>query len=163
MIEKQKFKSSRIGKIISVGPLEINSGFDLLIQSWINVNEKLEIIGKGSQESSLNELVKSYGLDKKIKIEKDVSVKKINQRFQITKCLIIPYLKEENLDLIHQALNYEIPIIGTDLNEISKIIPREFLAKPKDLNSLQSVIEEMIPMLSQFDLSAIKRAVIENY
>jgi len=163
VIEKQKFKSSRIGKIISVGPLEINSGFDLLIQSWINVNEKLEIIGKGSQESSLNELVKSYGLDKKIKIEKDVSVKKINQRFQITKCLIIPYLKEENLDLIHQALNYEIPIIGTDLNEISKIIPREFLAKPKDLNSLQSVIEEMIPMLSQFDLSAIKRAVIENY
>ena len=163
MIEKQKFKSSRRGKIISVGPLEINSGFDLLIQSWINVNEKLEIIGKGSQESSLNELVKSYGLDKKIKIEKDVSVKKINQRFQITKCLIIPYLKEENLDLVHQALNYEIPIIGTDLHEISKIIPREFLAKPKDLNSLQSVIEEMIPMLSQFDLSAIKRAVIENY
>ena len=163
MIEKQKFKSSRIGKIISVGPLEINSGFDLLIQSWVNVNEKLEIIGKGSQESSLNELVKSYGLDKKIKIEKDVSVKKINERFQIAKCLIIPYLKEENLDLIHQALNYEIPIIGTDLNEISKIIPREFLAKPKDLNSLQSVIEEMIPMLSQFDLSAIKRAVIENY
>ena len=163
MIEKQKFKSSRRGKIISVGPLEINSGFDLLIQSWVNVNEKLEIIGKGSQESSLNELVKSYGLDKKIKIEKDVSVKKINERFQIAKCLIIPYLKEENLDLIRQALNYEIPIIGTDLHEISKIIPREFLATPKDLNSLQSVIEEIVPMLSQFDISAIKRAVIENY
>ena len=163
MIDKQKFKSSKRGKIISVGPLEINSGFDLLIQSWINIDEKLEIIGKGSQESSLNELIKSYGLDKKIKIEKDVSVKKINERFQIAKCLIIPYLKEENLDLIRQALNYEIPIIGTDLDEISKIIPREFLAKSKDLNSLQSVIEEMIPMLSQFDLSAIKRAVIENY
>ena len=163
MIEKQKFKSSRRGKIISVGPLEINSGFDLLIQSWINVNEKLEIIGKGSQESSLNELVQSYGLDKKIKIERNDSVKKIYEKFQIAKCLIIPYLKEENLDLIRQALNYEIPIIGTDLHEISKIIPREFLAKPKDLNSLQSVIEEMIPMLSQFDLSAIKRAVIENY
>ena len=163
MVDKQKLKSSKRGKIISVGPLEINSGFDLLIQSWINIDEKLEIIGKGSQESSLNELIKSYGLDKKIKIEKDVSVKKINERFQIAKCLIIPYLKEENLDLIRQALNYEIPIIGTDLHEISKIIPREFLAKPKDLNSLQSVIEEMIPMLSQFDLSAIKRAVIENY
>jgi len=163
VIEKQKFKSSRRGKIISVGPLEINSGFDLLIQSWINVNEKLEIIGKGSQESSLNELVQSYGLDKKIKIERNDSVKKIYEKFQIAKCLIIPYLKEENLDLVHQALNYEIPIIGTDLHEISKIIPREFLAKPKDLNSLQSVIEEMIPMISQFDLSAIKRAVIENY
>ena len=163
MIDKQKLKSSKRGKIISVGPLEINSGFDLLIRSWINIDEKLEIIGKGSQESSLNKLIKSYGLDKKIKIEKHVSVKKINKRFQIAKCLIIPYLKEENLDLIHQALNYEIPIIGTDLHEISKIIPREFLAKPKDLNSLQSVIEEMIPILSQFDLSAIKRAVIENY
>ena len=163
MIDKQKFKSSKKGKIISVGPLEINSGFDLLIQSWINVNEKLEIIGKGSQESTLNKLIKSHNLNKKIKIEKNNSVKKINERFQIAKCLIIPYLEEENLDLIRQALNYEIPIIGTDLHEISKIIPREFLAKPKNLNSLKSVIEEMIPMLSQFDLSAIKRAVIENY
>ena len=163
MIDKQKFKSSKKGKIISVGPLEINSGFDLLIQSWINVNEKLEIIGKGSQESSLNKLIKSHDLNKKIKIERNNSVKKINERFQIAKCLIIPYLEEENLDLIHQALNYEIPIIGTDLNEISKMIPTEFLAKPKNLNSLKSVIEEMIPMLSQFDLSAIKRAVIENY
>ena len=163
MIDKQKFKSSKKGEIISIGPLEINSGFDLLIQSWINIDEKLEIIGKGSQESSLNELIKSNDLDKKIKIEKDVSVRKICEKFQNAKCLIIPYLKEENLDLICQALNYEIPIIGTDLHEISKIIPREFLAKPEDLNSLQSVIEEMIPMLSQFDLSAIKRAVIENY
>ena len=163
MIEKQKFKSSRRGKIISVGPLEINSGFDLLIRSWINIDEKLEIIGKGSQEFSLNKLIKSYDLDKKIKIEGNDSVKKIYEKFQNAKCLIIPYIKEENLDLIRQALNYEIPIIGTDLHEISKIIPREVLAKPKDLNSLQSVIEEMIPMLSQFDLSAIKRAVIENY
>ena len=163
MIDKQKLKSSKRGKIISVGPLEINSGFDLLIQSWINIDEKLEIIGKGSQEFSLNKLIKSYDLDKKIKIEGNDSVKKIYEKFQNAKCLIIPYIKEENLDLIRQALNYEIPIIGTDLHEISKIIPREFLAKPKDLNSLQSVIEEMIPMLSQFDLLAIKRAVIENY
>ena len=163
MIDKQEFKSLKNGKIISVGPLEINSGFDLLIQSWINIDEKLEIIGKGSQESSLNELIKSNGLDKKIEIERNDSAKKIYEKFQNAKCLIIPYLKEENLDLIRQAMNYEIPIIGTDLHEISKIIPREFLAKPKDLNSLQSVIEEMIPMLSQFDLSAIKRAVIENY
>tara|TARA_A100001011_G_scaffold72856_1_gene74732 strand:- start:727 stop:1218 length:492 start_codon:yes stop_codon:yes gene_type:complete len=163
VIDNQKFKSSKNGKIISVGPLEINSGFDLLIQSWINIDEKLEIIGKGSQESSLNELIKSNGLDNKIKIERNDSVKKIYEKFQNAKCLIIPYLKEENVDLIRQALNYEIPIIGTDLHEISKIIPREFLATPKDLNSLQSVIEEIIPMLSQFDLSAIKRAVIENY
>ena len=163
MIDKQKLKSSKRGKIISVGPLEINSGFDLLIRSWINIDEKLEIIGKGSQEFSLNKLIKSYDLDKKIKIEGNDSVKKIYEKFQNAKCLIIPYIKEENLDLIRQALNYEIPIIGTDLHEISKIIPREFLAKPKDLKSLQSVIEEMIPMLSQFDLSAIKRAVIENY
>ena len=163
MIDKQKFKSSKRGKIISVGPLEINSGFDFLIQAWINIDEKLEIIGKGSQESLLNELIKSNGLDKKIKIEKNDSVKKIYEKFQNVKCLIIPYLKEENPDLIRQALNYEIPIIGTDLHEISKIIPREFLAKPKDLNSLRSVIEEMIPLISQFDLSAIKRAVIKNY
>lgn len=162
MIDKNKFKSSRKGRIISVGPLENNSGFNLLIQSWTNVNEKLEIIGQGSQESKLNKLIKSNSLENKIKIVVDDSSEIINKKFQVTKCLIIPYLKNENLNLIHQALNYEIPIIGTNLNEISKIIPIEFLAESNNLDSLRSVIEEMIPLLPQLDLSAIKKSVIEN-
>ena len=163
MVNREKFKSTRKGEIISVGPLEDNSGFDLLIQSWVDINEKLEIIGKGSQESILKELINSNGLENKIKIEIIDSSKKISNKFHDARCIIIPYLKDENLNLIHQALNYEIPIIGTNLNEISKIIPKEFLAKPKDINSLKSVIKEIIPLLSQFDLSAIKKAVIENY
>ena len=150
-----------MGEIISIGPLEDNSGFDLLIQSWVDINEKLEIIGKGSQEFMLKELINSNGLENKIKIID--SSKKISNKFHDARCIIIPYLKDENLNLIHQALNYEIPIIGTNLNEISKIIPKEFLAKPKDINSLKSVIKEIIPLLSQLDLSAIKKAVIENY
>ena len=40
VINREKFQSSRKGKIISVGPLEDNSGFDLLIQSWVDINEK---------------------------------------------------------------------------------------------------------------------------
>ena len=163
MINRKKFQSSRKGEVISVGPLEDNSGFDFLIRSWININEKLEIIGKGSQESMLKELIKFNGLENKIKIEIDDSSEIISSKFQDARCIIIPYLKDENLHLIHQALNYEIPIIGTNLNEISKIIPREFLAKPKDVNSLQLVIKEIIPLLSQLDLSAIKKAIIENY
>mgnify|MGYP001350631871 FL=1 len=163
MVNREKFKSTRKGEIISVGPLEDNSGFDLLIQSWVDINEKLEIIGKGSQESMLKELINSNGLENKINIEIIDSSKKISKKFHDARCIIIPYLKDENLNLIHQALNYEIPIIGTNLNEISKIIPKEFLAKPKDINSLKSVIKEIIPLLSQFDLSAIKKAVIENY
>jgi len=163
VINRQKSKSSRKGEIISVGPLEDNSGFDLLIRSWVNINEKLEIVGKGNQESMLKELIKSNGLENKIKIEVIDSSEIIINKFQDARCIIIPYLKDENLDLIHQALNYEIPIIGTNLNEISKIIPREFLAKPNDQNSLQSIIKEIIPILSQFDLSAVKKAVVENY
>ena len=163
MVNRKKFKSTRKGEIISVGPLEDNSGFDLLIQSWVDINEKLEIIGKGSQESMLKELINSNGLENKINIEIIDSSKKISKKFHDARCIIIPYLKDENLNLIHQALNYEIPIIGTNLNEISKIIPKEFLAKPKDINSLKSVIKEIIPLLSQLDLSAIKKAVIENY
>ena len=163
MVNREKFKSTRKGEIISIGPLEDNSGFDLLIQSWVDINEKLEIIGKGSQESMLKELINSNGLENKINIEIIDSSKKISKKFHDARCIIIPYLKDENLNLIHQALNYEIPIIGTNLNEISKIIPKEFLAKPKDINSLKSVIKEIIPLLSQLDLSAIKKAVIENY
>ena len=163
MINRQKSKSSRKGEIISVGPLEDNSGFDLLIRSWVNINEELEIIGKGTQESMLKELIKSNGLENKIQIEIVDSSQMPNNKFQDAKCLIIPYLKDENLNLIYQALNYEIPIIGTNLNEISKIIPKEFLAKPKDVHSLQSVIKEILPLLSQFDISSIKKAVIENY
>ena len=131
MVNREKFKSTRKGEIISVGPLEDNSGFDLLIQSWVDINEKLEIIGKGSQESMLKELINSNGLENKIKIEIIDSSKKISNKFHDARCIIIPYLKDENLNLIHQALNYEIPIIGTNLNEISKIIPKRVLSKAK--------------------------------
>ena len=163
MVNREKFKSTRKGEIISIGPLEDNSGFDLLIQSWVDINEKLEIIGKGSQESMLKELINSNGLENKIKIEIIDSSEKISHKFRDARCIIIPYLKDENLNLIYQAVNYEIPIIGTNLYEISKIIPKEFLAKPKEINSLKSVIKEIIPLLSHLDLTEIKKAVIENY
>ena len=85
MINREKFQSSRKGEIISVGPLENNSGFDLLIRSWVNINEKLEIIGKGSQESMLRELIKSKGLADKIKIEIVDSSEIISNKFQMNR------------------------------------------------------------------------------
>ena len=81
MVNREKLKSTRKGEIISVGPLENNSGFDLLIQSWVDINEKLEIIGKGSQEYMLKELINSNGLENKIKIEIIDSSKKISTNF----------------------------------------------------------------------------------
>ena len=104
MVNRKKFKSTRKGEIISFGTLDDNSGFYLLIKSFVDINEKLEIIGKGSQESMLKELINSNGLENKINIEIIDSSKKISKKFHDARCIIIPYLKDENLNLIHQAL-----------------------------------------------------------
>ena len=55
MSESDLSKISKSGDILAIGSLEKESGFDLLIHSWVGVNEPIEIIGSGSQEKILNE------------------------------------------------------------------------------------------------------------
>ena len=62
-----------------------------------------------------------------------------------------------------EAINHEIPVLGSRVGIIPDLIPRECLSEPGHQKSLQILLEEMVPMLSQLNMEGIKSALIENY
>jgi glycosyltransferase involved in cell wall biosynthesis len=159
----QGLPSSRTGPVIAVGRLEKVKGFDLLINAWVNIKEELNIIGSGKELLPLQELIAKLGLADRIKILTDHSYESIEDIYKNASGLIVSSLREGGPRTVLEAINHNIPVLGTNVGIMPQIIPRDLLAKAGDQVSLTALLEEMIPLLPQLDVSAIKVAMHENY
>tara|TARA_B100000287_G_C20670910_1_gene793334 strand:- start:1357 stop:2334 length:978 start_codon:yes stop_codon:yes gene_type:complete len=155
--------SLRNGPIISIGRLEKVKGFDILISSWININHKLEIIGSGPEEENLKMLILNLNLEHRVNIITDFTYKSIEKKYKDASGLIVSSLREGGPRVALEAINHEIPVLGTKVGIMSELIPDEFLTDPNNQASLQSLLEEMVPMLPQLDMAGVKAALIESY
>jgi len=156
-------RSSRTGPIIAIGRLEQVKGFDQLIKSWINIQEDLEIIGSGPEEQSLNQLINDLNLSDRIKIVTNCNYNSIEKKYKTTSGLIVSSHREGGPRVVLEAINHEIPVLGSRVGIISDLIPSEFLSEPGIQESLQAMLEEMVPLLAQLNMEGIKAALIENY
>ncbi len=156
-------RSSRSGPIIAVGRLEKVKGFDLLIKSWININEYLEIIGSGPDEKMLNELIKDLNLTERIKIVTNCNYSSIEDKYKTASGLIVSSLREGGPRVVLEAINHEIPVLGSRVGIIPDLIPNECLSESGNQKALQILLEEMVPLLFQLNMEGVKSALIENY
>ena len=62
-----------------------------------------------------------------------------------------------------EAINHEIPVLGSKVGIIPDLIPSECLSEPGNQESLQALLAEMVPLLAQLNMEGIKAALIENY
>ena len=159
----QGLPSSRTGPVVAVGRLEKVKGFDLLINAWVNIKEELNIVGSGKELMPLQELIAKLGLSDRIKILTDHSYESIEDIYKNASGLIVSSLREGGPRTVLEAINHNIPVLGTNVGIMPQIIPRDLLAKAGDQVSLTALLEEMIPLLPQLDVSAIKIAMHENY
>ena len=60
-------------------------------------------------------------------------------------------------------MNYGIPVIGTRVGILSELLPKELLSDPSDQKALQSLIEKIVPLLAQLDVSAIQESIKDYY
>ena len=155
--------SSRTGPIIAVGRLEKVKGFDLLINAWANIKEELNIIGSGKELLALQELIEKLGLSDRIKILTDHSYESIEDIYKNASGLIVSSLREGGPRTVLEAINHNIPVLGTNVGIMPQIIPRALLTEAGDQVSLTALLEEMIPLLPQLDVSAIKIDMHEEY
>ena len=65
--------------------------------------------------------------------------------------------------VVLEAINHEIPVLGSEVGIIPDLIPQECLSKPGKQESLQTLLEEMVPLLGQLNMEGVKAALIENY
>jgi glycosyltransferase involved in cell wall biosynthesis len=62
-----------------------------------------------------------------------------------------------------EAINHEIPVLGSRVGMIPDLIASECLCEPGNQESLQALLEEMIPLLNQLNMEGVKAALLENY
>ena len=74
---------------INVIRQKFNPSFNLLINSWVNIEQSLEIIGSGPEEGSLRRLITSLELDNRISIVTDCNYPSIEEKYKTAKGLIV--------------------------------------------------------------------------
>ena len=156
-------RSSRTGPIIAIGRLEPVKGFNQLIKSWINIQEDLEIIGSGPEEQNLHQLIHNLNLSDRIKIVTNCDYSSIEEKYKTTSGLIVSSHREGGPRVVLEAINHEIPVLGSKVGIIPDLIPSECLSEPGNQESLQALLEEMVPLLAQLNMEGKKAALIENY
>ena len=130
--------------VLAIGRLEPVKGFDLLIESWVNVNKKLLIVGDGPEHSKLNSLIDKHGLGDFISITPSVSKEGLIEYYQKASLLIVSSRREGGPRVALEALYLHIPVISTNVGHMSQILPQELLAEPDNLESLKSLIDNWI-------------------
>lgn len=130
--------------VLAVGRLEKVKGFDLLIQSWINIKDNLIIIGSGKEYNSLINLISHHNLDTKIQIISEMSQEDLATYYKNASMLVISSRSEGGPRVALEALYQEIPVISTNVGHMPEILPKELLAEPDNLESLKDLIETYV-------------------
>ena len=137
-------KSLNNDYVLAVGRLEKVKGFDLLIQSWINIKDNLVIIGSGKEYNSLINLISHHNLDTKIQIISEMSQEDLVTYYKNASMLVISSRSEGGPRVALEALYQEIPVISTNVGHMPEILPKELLAEPDNLESLKDLIETYV-------------------
>ena len=140
----QDKKSLNNDYVLAVGRLEKVKGFDLLIQSWINIKDNLIIIGSGKEYDSLINLISQHNLDTKIQIIDEMSQEDLVDYYKNASMIVISSRSEGGPRVALEALCQEIPVISTNVGHMAEILPKELLAEPDNLESLKDLIETYV-------------------
>lgn len=120
--------------VTSIGRLVKAKGFDILIESIVNFNANLLIIGSGPLEGELIKLINKNNLQDRVYIlgfRDDVA-----NIIKSSQCIVISSLNEGFSYVFAETLCSEIPLLSTDVADIKKFIPTDFLIKEKNKDSI---------------------------
>ena len=158
-----KFDHKKNEYALAVGRLEKVKGFDLLINSWANINTKLIIIGSGKEKKNLLKLIDKYNLDKKIKIIDGVNRSQLEDIYSDASLLIVSSRNEGGPRVALEALYLAIPVLSTNVGHMNKIFPEELLAQRDNQLSLQELLEEYVDNIEILNQSAIFKYIEEEF
>ena len=116
-IDAKQISELKNKKVIAVGRLEYQKGFDILIDVWKKVNKicddwTLEIYGEGNERKNLEKKIKKYGLEDKIflkGIEENIGSKYLESSIYIMTS------RFEGMPMVLlEAQSYGLPIVSFD-------------------------------------------------
>jgi glycosyltransferase involved in cell wall biosynthesis len=158
-----KFDNKKSEYALAVGRLEKVKGFDLLINSWTNINTKLVIIGSGKEKNTLINMINVKGLREKVTIIDNVQKNELINYYRNAKLLIISSRDEGGPRVALEALYLEIPVLSTNVGHMSKLLPKELLANTNDLISLQAMLERYVDKIDTINQDAVFEFITKEF
>ena len=159
----KKFKTNTKKYALAIGRLERVKGFDLLIESWANIQTNLVIVGSGKEKRNLVNLINEKKLSNKITIIDSVNRDELLRFYNEAAVLIISSRDEGGPRVALEALYLEIPVLSTNVGHMNKIFPEELLAKRDNQLSLQELLEEYVDNIEILNQSAIFKYIEEEF
>ena len=145
---------SRKEYFLAIGRLVKEKGFDILINAWKDIDEKLIILGSGRLKKNLLKQIKDTSQETKIFIEESVSKNQIDEFYSRARMLIISSRREGGPRVALEALLRGIKVISTKVGHMPDILDEEYLCNPDSLEDLGELIKNSIDQISTIDQSA---------
>ena len=144
---------SRKEYFLAIGRLVKEKGFDILINAWKDIDEKLIILGSGRLKKNLLKQIKDTSQESKIFIEESVSKNDIDEFYSRAKMLIISSRREGGPRVALEALLRGIKVISTKVGHMPDILDETYLCNPDSLDSLSNLLKDSINKISTIDQS----------
>jgi glycosyltransferase involved in cell wall biosynthesis len=136
--------ASFVYNILSVGRLNVNKGFPLLIEAAKKLKElgkkvQFNIVGEGPERSSLQSLVDRWNLQDSIFFLGALSQQGTLSAYQTADLFVLPSFAEGVPVVLMEAMSMEIPCIASQLHGIPELIDHGkngILIFPSDLDQL---------------------------
>ncbi len=145
---------SRKEYFLAIGRLVKEKGFDILINAWKDIDEKLIILGSGRLKKNLLKQIKDTSQESKIFIEESVSKNDIDEFYSRAKMLIISSRREGGPRVALEALLRGIKVVSTKVGHMPDILDETYLCNPDSLDSLSNLLKDSINNISTIDQSS---------
>jgi len=154
---------SRKEYFLAIGRLVKEKGFDILINAWKDIDEKLIILGSGRLKKNLLKQIKDTSQESKIFIEDSVSKNDIDEFYSRAKMLIISSRREGGPRVALEALFRGIKVISTKVGHMPDVLDEAYLCNPDSLDSLSNLLKDSINNISTIDQSPAFEIVRTNF
>ena len=154
---------SRKEYFLAIGRLVKEKGFDILINAWKDIDEKLIILGSGRLKKNLLKQIKDTSQEDKIFIRESVSKIDIDEFYSRAKMLIISSRREGGPRVALEALLRGIKVISTTVGHMPDILDEEYLCDPDSNDSLSELLKNTINKISVIDQTNSFEKVRSNF
>jgi colanic acid/amylovoran biosynthesis glycosyltransferase len=148
------FDGRPLRRLIAVGRLDINKGFDYLLRAMRElisrgIDTELELVGNGQQRSHLVALAKKLHIENRVIFRGWLTFSEVQIAMRQATIFIhpSPHLGDGVPNVIKEAMAVGTPVIASDIAGIPEVLDRGrhgILVPPKDVNALVTAIERLL-------------------
>jgi glycosyltransferase involved in cell wall biosynthesis len=170
----QPFPNERALQLLAVGRLVEKKGFHILINAaaMLRAPFQLEIVGEGPEERRLNELIRSRGLESRVRLCGPRTHEDLPEAYRRAHVLVAPSIIDQSGDrdglpnVVLEAMACGRPVVASDVAALGCVVSHEqtgLLTAPGNPESLAAAIELLADQHSTLEQMGLRaRALVER-